>query len=65
MDQAEREHLADMLVNQMVVDDTPNLAHGHNMMAAQHAQLVGNGRIIAPQASRQIADAQFPLWRIE
>ena len=47
---ANRQQVADMLIDQAIVDDPPHLAHRHYVMTAQDAELVRDGGIVASQS---------------
>jgi hypothetical protein len=56
MGEAHSQQLAHMLVNQAVVDDPSNFAHGHDPLVAQYPQLVRDGRVIPTKPCSQITD---------
>ena len=59
MRQAQRQHPADMLIDEAIIDHAPVLAHRHNALAAQDTQLMRDSCVVAPQAGSEVADAQL------
>ena len=60
---AKPHQLAHMLINQTIVDDAANLAHGDNFMVAKNAQLMRDGGIVAPHATGKVANTKLAGWR--
>ena len=65
MREAHRQQVANVFVDQAVVDHAPRLAHGDDVLVAQDPQLMGDGGIIAPQSRCQVTYAQLARWRVQ
>src|SRR5579883_2801404 len=59
MGQAQLKQLTHMVINETVVDHSPDFAHTHNALRAQHTQLMRNCRIVPAKASSQITHAKL------
>ena len=63
--EADRQQVAHVLIDEAVVDHPPHLAHRHDVVTAQHTQLVRDGGIVASQSGGQVAHAQLAGRRMQ